>query len=290
MRNGVINLWKPVGITSHDAVRQVRHVTGWTRVGHAGTLDPGAEGVLPVAVGSATRLLPYLVLTPKVYTGYVQVGTMTSTGDAQGRIVGRSRPWVPSLEQLTWAARFLEGSVWQVPPQVSALKVRGERHYAAVRRGVSVWPAPRLVRILSIAEIVAEREGWQFQASVGSGVYIRALVRDWGTLLGVATHLRELRRIRVGCFDGESSVSLHQLEQAHENWGDFVQPWHACLAMERQELDPMNVARVVHGDTRILAQLTPHDGRMLALEYQGRLYAIVAESGRQYRVVFEEGI
>jgi tRNA pseudouridine55 synthase len=143
---------------------------------------------------------------------------------------------------------------------------------------------------VAIDQIVADPEGWWFQATVGSGVYVRALVRDWGYLAGVAAHLRKLIRLRVGGFYYQGSVSLQQLEQAPARWDDFVQPWHSYLGVARRELDEAGVARVVHGDTRVLEELAPHESQMLALECQGRLYAIVAGDPWRYRVVFEEGL
>lgn len=286
-RDGFLNVFKPAGMSSHAVVARMRKLTGIKRIGHAGTLDPDAVGVLPLAVGRYTRLLDYALLTPKIYRAYVSVGSMTHTGDASGRITGRSRAWSIGETQLEDSARWLIGRSWQIPPQVSALKVGGRRHYDAVRHQETVWPAPRRTVIQAITEIGVTDDGWRFEAEVGPGTYIRALVRDWAAFLGVAAHLKALERIRVGAFFDTASHTLAELEQDSENWCRWLTPWDQVVLVDQQRvLDTNEVKLVRHGDIRALGHLAGKPSGRLALhDEQGDLVAIVEGPPYHYCLV-----
>lgn len=290
MVSGFLNLWKPEGMTSHAAVARVRRLSGERHIGHAGTLDPDAAGVLPLALGAYTRLMGYVDLTPKVYRAAVAIGALTHTGDAAGRVVGRSRMWVPSRAQLEASARWLVGTVWQVPPQVSALKSQGRRHYQTVREEGVVWPAPRRVVVEALEDIRPTEYGWEFLATVGSGTYIRALVRDWGYLLGVAVHLSRLERHQVGSFTAHGAVRLTDLEALREHWTDRLEDWQGHVPLPTQSMGSEAARRAAHGDRAALAELSLSQPGRVGLVHRERLVAIVEGPPWRYRVVFGEGI
>ncbi|MCY0879808.1 MAG: tRNA pseudouridine(55) synthase TruB [Firmicutes bacterium] len=282
--NGFLNVFKPTGVTSHDVVARVRRLTRESRVGHAGTLDPEASGVLPVAVGYCTRLLPFLVLTPKVYQASVTIGQGTVTGDQQGRVVMRSARWPVTLAALQDAARWLTLAGWQTPSRVSAIKVHGERAYRLVQQGSAVWPAPRRVKIRSIDAIQLEETGWRFTADVGNGTYIRALVRDWAEILGIAAHVRALQRVRVGPWQIQESVAWEALDAT---WSTALEPWAKPWPWPVRTLEARTAERVAHGDPTALRDLPASDSPLMALEFEGELLAVIEGPPWRYRAVFK---
>ncbi len=287
MPNGFLNLWKPPGISSYAAVTRARRALGEDRAGHGGTLDPEAQGVLPVALGECTRLLSLVDFNPKVYRAEVEVGFLTHTGDALGRPIALSRPWVWSVEQLSWAAQWFLGEGWQVPPQVSALKIGGRRQYDVVRQGGVVWPSPRRVTISEIRAIEPTHTGWRFDASVSSGTYVRALVRDWGYLLGTAATMTDLTRIRSGPFHSHDAVPL---DGVAERGLSALRRWDAILSLPIWPLTAKEADWVRHGNGKGLARLTPEMGPLVALTLGQELLGITEGPPWRYRMVFKEGI
>ena len=216
-RSGLVVVDKPAGMTSHDVVARVRWLAGTRKVGHAGTLDPMATGVLLVGVNRATRLLGHLMLTEKAYDGVVRLGESTTTDDAEGESLGSTPSGhLTEAEIRTAAARFV-GDIEQVPSAVSAIKIDGRRAYKRVRAGESVdLPArPVTVHDLSVGAVRRDGDFADVEISVrcSSGTYIRAIARDLGFLLGVGGHLRMLRRTAVGPFDLADARSLDQLAE-----------------------------------------------------------------------------
>jgi tRNA pseudouridine55 synthase len=212
--HGFLNIDKPLQLTSHDVVARVRRVAGrGVKVGHAGTLDPAATGVLPLALGNATRLIEYLADARKGYRAIVQLGITTTTDDAEGEVV-RERP-VPILERelIEAACEPLRGEIMQVPPIYSALHHEGQRLYDLARAGKTVEIAPRPVTIykLEVLDRSVEREQLLLDIECSKGTYIRALARDLGEALGCGAHLTALRRTFVGAFTVEQSTPLETL-------------------------------------------------------------------------------
>jgi tRNA pseudouridine55 synthase len=212
--HGFLAIDKPLQLTSHDVVARVRRVAGrGVKVGHAGTLDPAATGVLPLALGNATRLIEYLAEARKGYRAIVQLGITTTTDDAEGEVV-RERP-VPILERalIEAACTPLRGEIMQVPPIYSALHHEGQRLYDLARAGKSVEIAPRPVTIykLEVLDRSVEREQLLLDVECSKGTYIRALARDIGEALGCGAHLAALRRTFVGAFTVEQSTPLETL-------------------------------------------------------------------------------
>ncbi len=209
---GCVVVDKPAGMTSHDVVAKARRLLGERRVGHAGTLDPDATGVLVLGVGSATRLLRFATALPKVYAGEVVLGTTTSTLDAAGEVTGRFAMEV-TLEAARAAAAGLTGRIEQVPPMVSAIQVGGRRLHELAREGLEV---PRAARLVEVARFDLDEgpEAGVLSALVecSSGTYVRSLAADLGTALGGGAHLRNLRRLAVGPFRVELACPLDELD------------------------------------------------------------------------------
>jgi tRNA pseudouridine55 synthase len=218
--SGLVVVDKPGGITSHDVVARVRRLAGTRKVGHAGTLDPMATGVLVLGVERATRLLGHLMLTEKAYDATVRLGAATTTDDAQGEVVATAS--TSGLEDATIraAAATFVGTLQQVPSAVSAVKVDGRRAYARVRSGETLELEPRTVTVheLVVHEVRAGRDVHDLDISVrcSSGTYIRAIARDLGRALGVGGHLTALRRTAVGPFTLELARTLDELADHFE--------------------------------------------------------------------------
>ena len=207
--DGLLLVDKPAGMTSHDVVLAARRAFGESRIGHAGTLDPFATGLLVLLLGRATRLLPYLDGIPKEYEAVIALGRETDTDDLQGSPVRDAEP--PSDSAIADAIARLTGPLDQVPPAYSAKRVAGRRAYAAAREGVALALEPARVDVFSWTNV--RRDGDRLHATIacGGGTYIRALARDLGRLTGSAAHLAALRRVRSGPFRVADAVSLDSL-------------------------------------------------------------------------------
>jgi tRNA pseudouridine55 synthase len=218
---GILLVDKPAGLTSHDVVARTRRAFGTRKVGHAGTLDPLATGLLVIGIEGATRLLTYIVGASKTYEATIRLGQTTSTDDADGDILARADAdaWSAVSDASVIAEiQALTGAISQVPSSVSAIKVDGRRAYDRVRAGEEVVLAARDV-VVSRFDVVAERHGEGIRdldvvVDCSSGTYIRSLARDLGAALGVGGHLTALRRTRVGDFDVASAVDIDSLEGA----------------------------------------------------------------------------
>ncbi len=208
----IVSVIKPPGISSFGVVRKIRHASGVQRVGHAGTLDPFAEGVLVVGIGrSATRRLGAICDRDKEYAADVRLGRATDTGDPTGKVI--SEQPVPALSHdiIASALNNFRGEIEQIPPRYSAVKVNGQRLYKLARRGVDVVRSPRRVTIYEIQLIDFSDSGFQMQVVCSKGTYIRVLAEDIGKALGTVAHLSRLVRTRVGEFLLSESEDLENL-------------------------------------------------------------------------------
>jgi tRNA pseudouridine55 synthase len=226
MSSGILNLDKPKGMTSHDVIRQVRRVTGIRKVGHSGTLDPMATGVLLVCVGRATRLTEYMLSGDKSYRAVVRLGVETDTYDADGRVIS-SRPVGISREEVEAALHEFSGSIDQVPPMYSAIKHKGRPLYAIARRGLTVEREPRQVRISRVTMVGWSPPEFTFEVVCSAGTYVRSLAHDLGQRLGCGAHLTGLVRCRSGRFELEDAIPLREL--APDNWKRHLQPMDAAV-------------------------------------------------------------
>jgi tRNA pseudouridine55 synthase len=213
--SGLVVVDKPSGLTSHDVVARIRRLAGARRVGHAGTLDPMATGVLVVGVDKATRLLGHLALTEKDYAATIRLGATTDTDDADGEILATAPAGGLSRAELAAAVAALTGEIQQVPPGVSAIKVGGKRAYRLAREGAAPQLAARTVTVRKLAVGAVRPSGDYLDVDVevtcSSGTYVRAIARDLGAALGVGGHLTALRRTRVGPYQVGDASTLEQL-------------------------------------------------------------------------------
>ena len=216
--SAIVGVNKPIGMTSHDVVNRVRTIFGEKRVGHAGTLDPAASGVLPVCIGPATRLADYIGGSSKRYLATITFGFETDTDDAEGTPV-KYAPIPEELADREFATVFISsliGEHSQLPPQYSAIKVDGRRAYEKARKGETVELAPRMIEVRDAAFLTLEEHDelldWVVVFEVSKGTYIRSLARDIGQTLGSAAHVSSLERLSVGRIDKTQCVSLEGLE------------------------------------------------------------------------------
>jgi tRNA pseudouridine55 synthase len=245
--DGVAVVDKPAGWTSHDVVARARGLLGTRRVGHSGTLDPDATGVLVLGVGRATRLLTFLSGLPKRYVGEVVLGTATATLDASGEVTGTWDMSGVTLDALRRAAAGLTGDIDQVPPMVSAKKVDGRRLHELARSGVVVERAPVRVRVdaFTVGEAVAPGV-FPVEVACSAGTYVRSLAADLGTALGGGAHLRALRRLAVGPYTIAEAVAMADLAPER-----LLPPVEALRDRPRLVVDAPTAALVAHG--RVLA-------------------------------------
>jgi tRNA pseudouridine55 synthase len=290
-QSGLVIVDKPGGMTSHDVVARVRRLAGTKKVGHAGTLDPMATGVLVVGVEKATRLLGYLALTEKEYLATIRLGQSTNTDDAEGEITGTAPVADVSAETLNKAVAGLVGEIQQVPPAVSAIKVGGQRAYKLTRAGAAPELAARPVTVYEFAVTAIRRDGdlLDVDATVrcSSGTYIRALARDLGAALGTGGHLTRLRRTRVGAYGVEHARTLEQLADRFE-----VLPLAqaASAAFPRRNLSEDEARRLANGGRLAAAASTPQasigpPGPTAAYAPDGTLIALVTEESGQARPI-----
>lgn len=206
---GLLLVDKPPGPTSHDVVAEVRRLLATPRVGHAGTLDPAASGLLPLALGRATRLLRFLPASPKAYEGEIRLGTTTDTDDLEGEETSRHAGPLPSPEEVARRAHSLVGRSLQRPPAYSARKVAGKRLYSLARRGVTVEAPSTPIEVFRFDLRATDDPGvYRFEAEVSSGTYVRALARDLGEGLGCGGALASLRRTAIGPMRVESAIAV----------------------------------------------------------------------------------
>lgn len=248
--NGWVVLDKPVGMTSTTAVAAVRRIFKAKKAGHAGTLDPLASGVLPIALGEATKTVPFVQDGRKIYRFTVRFGIETDTDDAEGKETARAETR-PTREAIEALLPSFTGTILQTPPQFSALKVGGERAYDLAREGETVDLAPREIEIGSF-RLVAQPDAdhAEFEVECGKGTYVRSLARDIGRKLGCLGHVSALRRTLVGDFPEANTVDLVQLEQASADDASL----HALLQPVAAGLQSLPTVKVSEPDAQRLAQ------------------------------------
>ncbi len=216
--NGIIIIDKPLGRTSHDMVYEMRKVTGIKKIGHTGTLDPMATGVLPVCIGSATKMADMLTLSDKSYIAELVLGRTTDTQDADGKVLTECEVNC-SEEEIRCAVNSFVGEIEQVPPMYSAIKQNGKKLYELARQGIEVERKPRKVTINSIDILEISGERVKIDVSCSKGTYIRTLCEDIGKKLGVGAYMNTLRRTRTGQFTIEESHTLSEIKELKENGG-----------------------------------------------------------------------
>jgi tRNA pseudouridine55 synthase len=274
--DGVVVIDKPAGKTSHDVVDRVRDVFKTRKVGHGGTLDPDATGVLLIGIGRATRLLAYAQAGPKRYRATARFGVTTSTQDASGDVL-EERPVQLSGEVIEGALASFRGEIDQIPPMVSAVRVGGERLYEKARRGEEVERRPRRVTIHSLDLVDFDGvDRATLDVTCSGGTYVRTLIADLGEVLGCGAHLEDLRRTQAGIFTDADAVPLDELRV------EALRPLVDAVGdLPRVEVDATDAERVAHGQALEVAG-GPTEGRFVAIVKDGNLLAVYAREGHRW--------
>ncbi|MFD9828801.1 tRNA pseudouridine(55) synthase TruB [Tsukamurella tyrosinosolvens] len=282
---GLVIVDKPAGLTSHDVVARCRRAMGTRKVGHAGTLDPMATGVLVIGIERATKLLGHLALTTKAYSATVRLGASTSTDDAEGETTGGAPAGGLDEDAVRAAMVPLTGDIEQVPSSVSAIKVDGKRAHQLVREGADVQLTARPVTVDEFAAHAFRREGAFLDVDVtvecSSGTYVRALARDLGAALGVGGHLTALRRTRVGPYGLNHAITLDDLfETPRLSYGidEAIAAGFATREITAEQASDLALGR----------WLDPIGlpGVYAAVTADGRAFALLQESGKRASSVF----
>ncbi|MBI4200405.1 MAG: tRNA pseudouridine(55) synthase TruB [Chloroflexi bacterium] len=278
--DGILNVDKPSGLTSMEVVRRVKRATGQRHVGHGGTLDPYATGVLPVFLGQATRLMEYLVESTKHYLAVVHLGVTTDTYDLLGRVVEEHDASAIGREAVDVVLATLRGTIEQTPPMYSALKREGRRLYELARAGQEVERPARKVQVLRLELVGWRPPSLELNLECSRGFYVRSLAHDLGQRLGCGAHLSALRRTRTGPFTIEQAVPLERVEEAfaqHRGESLLLPPDYTVLHLRPAAVTPEEERRIRNGQTVPLTPRTHYarhldqcraytqDGRFLAL-------------------------
>jgi tRNA pseudouridine55 synthase len=273
--DGLLVIDKPSGPTSHDMVARVRRATGTKRVGHAGTLDPLATGVVVVGIGRGTRLLRYVQESHKEYVARIRFGVGTDSLDADGRETWRE-PMPITREQLAGAVSSFRGTIEQVPPMVSAIQIGGRRLHELARAGIEVERQPRAVEVFRLQ--LTDFENGEFPLATvlvecSTGTYVRVLADDIARTLGGRAHLEGLRRTRVGSFGLNDALDVGDLDR----WEENLLPLSAAVGtMPRLSIDEEQRQRVIHGRPLETAGM---EGRLAVVDSAGDLIAVYLASG-----------
>lgn len=268
---GFLNVYKPKGITSHDVVSALRRITKVKQIGHTGTLDPFAEGVLPICIGKATRLIEYLD-DDKAYTGTIQLGSSTTTYDLEGEEVNFSDKKV-TLNEIEAALDKFRGEIEQLPPIYSAIKVNGKKLYEYAREGKEVKIEPRGVNIsnLQILNFYPETRQLELHIECSKGTYIRSIANDLGEELGTYGHLVKLVRVKAGMFEVNNAVSLEHIQTKEDVEKLLIAPLKKLNYMT-YELNKNELVKVSNG-TAIMPSKELPENSLILLTSQERLIA-----------------
>lgn len=274
--DGILNINKAPGMTSHDVVARVRKLIKQKRVGHAGTLDPAATGVLPICIGQGTRVAEYLSESGKAYQAVITFGIVTDTYDGEGSVLRTKDASTLQLDQIVAALPSFLGQQMQLPPSYSAIKLQGQPAYKRARAGENITLEPRPIEIQQLQILDWQPPQLTLAIECSKGTYIRSLAYDLGEYLGYGAHLSSLVRTRSGPFVLAESISLTQLAEAIEQgtWSNYVFPPDIALGQHPAiHLDATTSARVLHGNafhydlaaTTTLARVYDATGRFIAI-------------------------
>ncbi len=291
--HGWIIIDKPGGLSSNAVVGRVRRLTGAAKVGHVGTLDPMATGVLPMALGEATKIVSYLMDGAKAYRFTVRWGEQRNTDDAEGEVVATSDAR-PAKEQILAVLGNFIGDIEQVPPVFSAIKIEGKRAYALARADQAPEMKPRTIHIEDLKLLsVVDADHAEFEAVSGKGAYMRSLARDLGTALGTVGHIVQLRRISVGPFDEKQAISLDKLESLRHSapLSEYLLPVETvlddipALALTETEARKLNQGQAI--PVLPVASRSPlkniGQGDVVRVMAEGRLVALAKINGGEIR-------
>lgn len=270
MQHGLLLVDKDPGMTSHDVVQRVRRIVRQKKVGHCGTLDPDATGLLILTLGRATRLTRFFIQAPKVYQGTIRFGVGTDTYDAAGEVVAEGPTEGLTHERVATEMAALTGTYLQTPPPYCAKKIKGVKYYELARRGEEVPLEPKEVTVYSFEPLAELGEGRiAFRASCSTGTYARTLAHDLGERLGVPAHLESLRRLKIGGFDIAEAIGLEELAQRMEEGREVAGAWipfdEVPLPFSTAVADAQQERRLTHGQTIMLRELDGEEGDWVKL-------------------------
>jgi len=270
MQHGILLVDKDPGMTSHDVVQRVRRIARQKRVGHCGTLDPDATGLLVLTLGKATRLSRFFLQAPKVYDGVLRLGVATDTYDAAGTVVAERSTAGLTPEAVAAAMATLEGTYLQTPPRYCAKKIKGVKYYELARRGEEVPQEPKEVTIFAFSPRgPLANDRLTFHLSCTSGTYARTLAHDVGEKLGCGAHLEQLRRVRIGDFSIEAALGLDELARRADAGEELTGAWipfdRIPLPFREAMADTQQERRIVHGQTVLLRDLDGGEGDWIKL-------------------------
>lgn len=274
--DGILNINKPPGKTSYDVVAMVKRLSGERRVGHAGTLDPDATGVLPVCLGWGTRIVEFLMDATKVYRAEIELGAATDTYDSSGQVIQRGDPSKIDRNQVASALDAFRGTIRQTPPMYSAVKHRGKPLYKLARSGISVERKSRTVKIHRLELVDWKPPVATVEVECGKGTYIRSLAHDLGQSLGCGAYLKSLVRTRCGLFDIKDAVTMSRLEEAflHGYWEHFVHPVDIVLQdYSAVVVDDAAEAAIKNGSPVVLEHINSQTGKVSARQKYYRAYS-----------------
>lgn len=276
---GVLCIDKPAGLTSHDVVARVRFISGIRRVGHTGTLDPLATGLLIVCLGRATRLAEFLTRQNKEYLATIRLGQETKTYDAEGMILAE-KPVNVSEIQLLAALEQFKGKIKQIPPMYSAVKVGGQPLYRQARRGKVIERPAREVLIFELELLRWESPQAQIRLVCSSGTYVRAIAHDLGQTLGCGAYLKGLRRTAIGNHRVDTAVSLEDLQK--QGWQEHLQPSDVAVShLPEVVLSEEEAISLYHGQ-RVLDHLASSESLVRAYDEEGRFIGVLTGDERYW--------
>lgn len=278
---GFLNVYKPVGKTSHDVVAYFRRILKIKQIGHTGTLDPFAEGVLPICIGKSTKLIEYLP-DDKSYTAFVQFGKATETYDTEGKTIFESDKKV-SQEEVEHALTQFLGEIEQLPPIYSAIKVNGKKLYEYVREGVEVEIKPRKVTIskIELLEFNFDKQTAQIYIECSKGTYIRSIANDLGKVLGCGGYLYRLIRNKAGKFLVENSIKMEDFTSVEDVKNNLINPID-MLNLEKYELNEAECQKIQHGQPLLNKSIKSVD--FIILVYNNRIKAVAKVDGNYIKV------
>src|SRR5690554_1150011 len=274
-QDGLILIDKDAGMTSFDVCRQVRRLAGTRKVGHTGTLDPDATGLMGVVLGRCTKLANFLSLDEKVYAFEMVLGSATDTEDASGEVVAEADWEHVTREDFEQAMAGFLGTIDQVPPIYSALKVDGKRAHALARAGEEVTLAARPIEIFELDLVDFSPPNIAMRVRCGSGTYVRALARDLAIEVGTVAHTRVIRRLSVGSFDLSQAHRLDELTP-ETFWSKVRSPAHMVASLEQVKIDEDQRRAIGFGQTILAEQELPMGEPVAVIDESGELVAIMA--------------
>lgn len=291
--DGILPLWKPKGLTSHDCVIKIRKLYRTKKVGHTGTLDPEAEGVLPICLGEGTKIVPYLTDTKKTYIAEVMLGTATDTEDQTGNVIERKEVTKkPNMEQIDLVLDKFRGEITQVPPMYSAVKVNGKKLYEYARAKEPVERPKRNVTIYELTRLertASSNQSFWIKVTCSKGTYIRTLCVDIGKKLGYPAHMHALTRVATGAFLKDNCVSIDEIEKRdEEERKQLLFPIEKGLEhLDHVIVDETVKNKIAHGQKLSLPKIMPKTDPFVMM-YEDKLlaiYQIHPENNKQIKAV-----